>query len=143
LNKLPPINYNGRSMKNIKLKQKNKYENIINKNSQFKLKGKTKKGENVINKKVHFKIDGIHKELAEKNFDTSDLIQKEIKITTKKVVRKTNIIKPKINYSISSENQIMLEGLYNPKEQEQEEEKEYKMKAKKLERTIKKRSTTE
>ena len=138
LNKLPPINYNGRSMKNIKLKQKNKYENIINKNSQFKLKGKTKKGENVINKKVHFKIDGIHKELAEKNFDTSDLIQKEIKITTKKVVRKTNIIKPKINYSISSENHIMLEGLYNPKEQEQEEEKEYKMKAKNWKEQLKK-----
>jgi len=54
------------------------------------------------------------KDLSEKICDTGDLIPKEIKITTKKVVKKTNVLKPKINNEISLHNGISIEGLKEP-----------------------------
>ena len=106
------------------------------------LKGKEKKPEeNTIDTKSQFTINGIQKEpiemseegiqyevnkddLCEKNTDTSDLIPKEIKITMKKTVKKTNVLKGKVkpNY-ISNEIQFNINGIEkqtSPEEAEKE-----------------------
>lgn len=60
----------------------------------------------------------------EKTTDTLDLERKEIKITTKKVVKKTNILKPKFNNNSICENtQININRI----QQENEEEKNNKL----------------
>ena len=101
-----------------RLTQTKSCENVINRKTQFKITGKKKLlNENIINRKTQFKIEGIKKDLIEKNCDTCDLIPKEIKITTKKIVKKTNIIRPKINNVISYKNEICLEGLKEPENQ--------------------------
>ena len=112
------------------------YENIINIKTQFKIDGKKKiTKENIINRKTQFKIDGIKKELSEKNCDTNDLLPKEIKITTKKIVKKTNIIKKRIKNEISKNNEISLEGLNEPFNQILE--KEYNLKKKEWKESLK------
>ena len=119
-----------------------KYDDIINIKSRLTLKGKEKKPEeNTIDTKSQFTIKGIQKEpiemseegiqyevnksdLCEKNTDTSDLIPKEIKITMKKTVKKTNVLKGKAkpNY-ISNEIQFNINGIEKqttPEEAEKE-----------------------
>ena len=119
-----------------------KYDDIINIKSRLTLKGKEKKPEeNTIDPKSQFTINGIQKEtiemseegiqyevnkddLCEKNTDTSDLIPKEIKITMKKTVKKTNVLKGKVkpNY-ISNEIQFNINGIEkqtSPEEAEKE-----------------------
>ena len=106
-------------------------ENVINNKNQFTINATYKAPkveENVINKNTDFTLDGIHKEpiemkeqemqyeinkddLCEKNTDTSDLIPKEIKLTLKKTVKKTNVIKNKVINSICSETQFTLDGI--------------------------------
>ena len=117
INNIATINFEGMQIpiQKKKLISSKTCENIINKKSQFKIIEKSKqKEENVINKKTQFKINGIKKDLSDKNIDTCDLIPKEIRITTKKVVKKTNIIKPRINNEITLNNEIILEGLEEP-----------------------------
>ena len=117
-------------------------ENIINKKSQFTINGiKKKPEENIINSKAKFTISGIQKEpikveeegvqyetntddLCEKMTDTNDLIPKEIKITTKKTVRKTNILKKNVNLTVSQKDQIKFEGMEKPEEEKKEDKKE-------------------
>ena len=120
-------------------------KNIINKKSQFAINGIVKKPEeNIINAKSKFTINGIQKEpvpvneegiqyernvddLSEKMTDTFDLIPKEIKITTKKIIKKTNIIKKYNNNIVSLEFQIQIEGNEMPEEKiAKEEEKQPK-----------------
>ena len=114
------------------VKINNPSEIVINRKSQFTINGNRKKyEENIINKKSKFTIDGIRKEKieskeegiqfenifdnqCEKMTDTNDLIPKEIKITTKKTVKKTNILKKYINNIISCEYNIKLEGIEKP-----------------------------
>ena len=121
-------------------------ENIINKKSQFTINGINKKPkENIIDTKSKFTINGIQKEpvpvneegiqyernvddLSEKMTDTFDLIPKEIKITTKKIVKKTNIIKKPYNNVVTLENQIKIEGNEMPEENKVKEEEEKKEK---------------
>ena len=125
INNIATINFEGKQIPNEKKKliSSKNCENIINKKSQFKIVGKSKQNaENVINKKTQFNINGIKKDLSDKNIDTCDLIAKEIRITTKKVVKKTNIIKPRINNEITLNNEIKLEGLEEPIEQINEKE---------------------
>jgi len=124
-NNIEFINLKGDSiqLKKKKLILNKSYENVINIRSQFKINGKSQlRKPHIINKKVQFKIDGIKKDLSDKNCDTNDLIPKEIRITTKKVVKKTNIIKPKIKNEISYKNEISLEGLKEPINQVNEKE---------------------
>ena len=114
------INLEGERKHNYKIKSiPNKiYENIINKKVQFKIDGQKKsRKENIINRKAQFQINATKKDLSEKICDTGDLIPKEIKITTKKVVKKTNVLKPKINNEISLHNGISIEGLKEPMNQ--------------------------
>ena len=86
---------NPKQLRTKKLILNKSYENVINIGSQFKINGIIRlRKANIINRKTQFKIDGIKKDLSDKNCDTCDLIPKEIRITTKKVVKKTNIIKP-------------------------------------------------
>ena len=125
INNIATINFEGKQIPNEKKKliSSKNCENIINKKSQFKIVGKSKQNaENVINKKTQFNINGIKKDLSDKNIDTCDLIAKEIRITTKKVVKKTNIIKPRINNEITLNNEIKLEGLEEPIDQINEKE---------------------
>ena len=104
-------------------------DNVIDIKNQFTINGisKTKKPEeNVIDKKTEITLEGIHKEptemkeeemqyeinkddLCEKTTDTSDLIPKEIKLTLKKTVKKTNVIKNKVINSICSETQFSID----------------------------------
>ena len=117
MNNIESINLEGERKHNYKIKSiPNKiYENIINKKVQFKIDGQKKsRKENVINRKAQFQINATKKDLSEKICDTGDLIPKEIKITTKKVVKKTNVLKPKINNEISLHNGISIEGLKEP-----------------------------
>ena len=117
MNTIQSINLEGSNIIRQKYKSiPNKpYENIINKKTQFRIDGKkTMKKENIINKKVTFQIDAVKKDLSEKICDTEDLIPKEIKITTKKIVKKTNVLKPKIKNEISLHNDIKIEGLEEP-----------------------------
>ena len=129
-------------------KKDKKYNNIINIKSQFSFNGRNKKAEvNIINTKSKFTISGkekIHKEmkeegiqfeynkdyLNEKMTDTSDLIPKEIKITMKKTVKKTNILKKHVNNIIIPIDQIKIEGIQKPEEENikvsNEEKKENK-----------------
>ena len=118
-----------------------KYENVINKKSKFTINSvKKKPEENIINKKSKFTINGIQKKpielkdeeiqyeqnkdyISEKMTDTFDLIPKEIKIVTKKITKKTNVIKKNINNTISHEHEIKFEGMEIP-EKEKEKEKE-------------------
>ena len=95
---------------------------IINTKSQFTINGINKKQkENIINVKSRFEINGKQIEIkeqgiqfeqrkeyiSEKNIDTSDLIPKEIKIKTKRIIKKTtNILKTKEENIICSENQF-------------------------------------
>ena len=113
-------------IKGINKNQEN--QNIINTKSQFTINGSNKKSEkNIINIKSQFTIEGIQKEVKEegiqivekkqkkleKTTDTSDLIPKEIKITTKKVIRTTNILKSKFDITkniICPEKQINIIG---------------------------------
>ena len=124
--------------KNAKLNKK--YENVINKKTKFTINSVKKKPEaNIINKKSKFTINGIQKKpielkdeeiqyeqnkdyISEKMTDTHDLIPKEIKIVTKKITKKTNILK-KSNNIITHENEIKIEGIEIP-EKEKEKEKE-------------------
>ena len=126
-------------------------ENIINKKSQFTINGINKKPkENIIDTKSKFTINGIQKEpvpvneegiqyernvddLSEKMTDTFDLIPKEIKITTKKIVKKTNIIKKPYNNVVTLENQIKIEGNEMPEENKVKEEEEKKEKEQPIE----------
>ena len=113
MNNIESINLEGERKHNYKIKSiPNKiYENIINKKVQFKIDGQKKsRKENIINRKAQFQINATKKDLSEKICDTGDLIPKEIKITTKKVVKKTNVLKPKINNEISLHNGISIEG---------------------------------
>ena len=55
----------------------------------------------------------------------------------KKVVKKTNIIKPKIKNEISLHNEIYLEGLDEPINQLEEMEKEYIMKKQEWNKSLK------
>ena len=139
INNIESINLKGKpiSKSMIKLITNKAYENVIHKKSQFRILGKKNKIENIINRKSAFKIDGVKKDLSEKNCDTSDLIPKEIKITMKKVVKKTNIIKPKIKNEISLHNEIYLEGLDEPINQLEEMEKEYIMKKQEWNKSLK------
>ena len=117
MNNIESINLEGERKHNYKIKSiPNKiYENIINKKVQFKIDGQKKsRKENIINRKAQFQINATKKDLSEKICDTGDLIPKEIKITTKKVVKKTNVLKPKINNEISLHNGISIEGLKEP-----------------------------
>ena len=117
MNNIESINLEGEHKHNYKIKSiPNKiYENIINKKVQFKIDGQKKsRKENIINRKAQFQINATKKDLSEKICDTGDLIPKEIKITTKKVVKKTNVLKPKINNEISLHNGISIEGLKEP-----------------------------
>ena len=120
MNNIESINLEGERKHNYKIKSiPNKiYENIINKKVQFKIDGQKKsRKENIINRKAQFQINATKKDLSEKICDTGDLIPKEIKITTKKVVKKTNVLKPKINNEISLHNGISIEGLKEPMNQ--------------------------
>ena len=120
MNNIESINLEGERKHNYKIKSiPNKiYENIINKKVQFKIDGQKKLiKENIINRKAQFQINATKKDLSEKICDTGDLIPKEIKITTKKVVKKTNVLKPKINNEISLHNGISIEGLKEPMNQ--------------------------
>ena len=120
MNNIESINLEGEHKHNYKIKSiPNKiYENIINKKVQFKIDGQKKLiKENIINRKAQFQINATKKDLSEKICDTGDLIPKEIKITTKKVVKKTNVLKPKINNEISLHNGISIEGLKEPMNQ--------------------------
>ena len=120
MNNIESINLEGEHKHNYKIKSiPNKiYENIINKKVQFKIDGQKKsRKENIINRKAQFQINATKKDLSEKICDTGDLIPKEIKITTKKVVKKTNVLKPKINNEISLHNGISIEGLKEPMNQ--------------------------
>ena len=120
MNNIESINLEGKHKHILKYKLiPNKInENIINKKVQFKIDGQKKlRKENIINRKAQFQINAIKKELSEKICDTADLIPKEIKITTKKIVKKTNILKPKINNEISLHNGISMEGLKEPMNQ--------------------------
>ena len=107
-------------------------EIVINRKSQFTINGNKKKSEeNIINTKSKFTINGIQKEkieskeegvqfennydnLSEKMTDTNDLIPKQIKITTKKIVKKTNILKKYNNNIVSPQYNINLEGTEKP-----------------------------
>ena len=125
MNNIESINLEGEHKYNYKIKSiPNKiYENVINKKVQFKIDGQKKlRKENIIHRKAQFHIDATKKELSEKNCDTGDLIPKEIKITTKKIVKKTNVLKPKINNEISLHNGISIEGLKEPMNQIDENE---------------------
>ena len=111
------------------VKINNPSEIVINRKSQFTINGNRKKPEeNIINQKSKFTINGTQKEkveskeegiqfennydnLSEKMTDTNDLIPKEIKITTKKIVKKTNILKKYINNVIAPIYNIKLEGI--------------------------------
>ena len=113
----------------IGIKEKSK-KDIINTNSQFSINRKVKKQvENIINVKSQFKINGISKKSielkekgiqiehrkdyqSEKTTDTSDLIQKEIIIKTKKIIKKTNNIfkHNKTQNKICYENKINIIG---------------------------------
>ena len=118
---------NPKQLRTKKLILNKSYENVINIGSQFKINGIIRlRKANIINRKTQFKIDGIKKDLSDKNCDTCDLIPKEIRITTKKVVKKTNIIKPKIKNEISYKDEISLEGLKEP--MNQLNEKDYTIK---------------
>ena len=127
-----------------KMEKPKKYENVINKKSKFTINSTKKKPEeNIINQKAKFTINGIEKKpielkeegiqfersnyLTEKMTDTNDLIPKEIKIVTRKTVKKTNILKKNINNVITSVDQIKIDGIPIPeKEKEKEKEKEEK-----------------
>ena len=115
-------------------------KNIINKKSQFSINGIVKKPEeNIIDNKSKFTINGIQKEpvlvneqgiqyernvddLREKMTDTNDLIRKQIKITTKKTVKKTNIIKKPYNNIVTLEFRLKIEGNEMPEEKIEKEE---------------------
>ena len=121
---------NIKSQFTIKASNKKPIDNIINTKSQFTITSTYKKPqENIINTKSIFTLKGIQKELKEtgiqfednkdrlsdKNVDTSDLNSKEIRITMKKTVRKTNIFKNDFNNNkITSENKINIEGTQKP-----------------------------
>ena len=131
MNNIESINIEGEQMPKLKIKSipNKSYENIINKKVHFKIDGQKKlKKENIINRKTQFHIDAVKKELSEKICDTCDLNPKEIKITTKKVVKKTNTIKPKINNEISLHNGISIEGLREPLKEIDEKENNIKSK---------------
>ena len=130
-NNIESINLEGNQipLKKRRLIPNKTYDNIINRKSQFKLEGKKPIiKENIINRKTQFKIEGIKKDLSEKDCDTNDLMPKEIKITTKKVIKKTNIIKPKIRNEISLRNEVRFEG--TEEQMDKIEQKEYIQKKK-------------
>ena len=134
VNKKPEENImNIKSQFAIKASNRKSIDNIINTKSQFTINGTNKKPkENIINTKSKFTIKGIQKEpievkeagiqfedskdrLSDKSVDTSDLNSKEIRITMKKTVRKTNIFKNDFNNNeITSENKINIGGIQKP-----------------------------
>ena len=66
----------------------------------------------LISKNDEFTIDKTAPETNEQNTDTSDLIPKEIKITMKKTVKKTGVLRKEFkNNQIINENQINIEGI--------------------------------
>ena len=66
---------------------------------------------NEIHKLIELSIDRTIPDTKEELIDTADLIPKEIKITTKKVVKKTNVIQARFtNNSVSEQNQIKIDG---------------------------------
>ena len=69
----------------------------------------------LISKNDEFTIDKTAPETNEQNTDTSDLIPKEIKITMKKTVKKTGVLRKEFkNNEIINENQINIEGIKEP-----------------------------
>ena len=69
----------------------------------------------IISKNDEFTINKTAPETNEQDTDTSDLIPKEIKITMKKTVKKTNVIKKLFkDNQVKSENQIYIEGIKEP-----------------------------
>ena len=118
-----------------------KNNNVINIKSQFSINGIKKKPlDNIINTKSKFTIEGKQKipiemkeegmqfevnrdYLSEKMTDTNDLIPKEIKITMKKTVKKTNVLKKHVNNTINSVDKIKIEGMEKPEEENIKQEK--------------------
>ena len=69
----------------------------------------------LISKNDEFTIDKTAPQTNEQNTDTSDLIPKEIKITMKKTVKKTGVLRKEFkNNQIINENQINIEGIKEP-----------------------------
>ena len=69
----------------------------------------------LISKNDEFTIDKTAPETNEQDTDTSDLIPKEIKITMKKTVKKTGVLRKEFkNNQIINENQINIEGIKEP-----------------------------
>ena len=69
----------------------------------------------LISKNDEFTIDKTAPQTNEQDTDTSDLIPKEIKITMKKTVKKTGVLRKEFkNNQIINENQINIEGIKEP-----------------------------